>query len=96
VHRVLGDRLHCVFVDHGLLRYKVRQGNRGKVTREEGQRASVGWTGVLLAVCSWSVSNHQALNTALHSCRKYSQGRDSSYPCVCATCLRLVWDKRHL
>lgn len=22
VHRVLGDRLHCVFVDHGLLRYK--------------------------------------------------------------------------
>jgi GMP synthase (glutamine-hydrolysing) len=23
VHRVLGDRLHCVFVDHGLLRYKV-------------------------------------------------------------------------
>lgn len=24
VHKVLGDRLHCVFVDHGLLRYKVR------------------------------------------------------------------------
>lgn len=23
VHRVLGERLHCVFVDHGLLRYKV-------------------------------------------------------------------------
>jgi GMP synthase (glutamine-hydrolysing) len=23
VHKVLGDRLHCVFVDHGLLRYKV-------------------------------------------------------------------------
>lgn len=23
VHRVLGDRLHCVFVDNGLLRYKV-------------------------------------------------------------------------
>jgi GMP synthase (glutamine-hydrolysing) len=22
IHRVLGDRLHCVFVDHGLLRYK--------------------------------------------------------------------------
>ena len=22
VHRVLGDRLHCVFVDNGLLRYK--------------------------------------------------------------------------
>eukprot|EP00878_Enallax_costatus_P009328 GHUV01009750.1.p2 GENE.GHUV01009750.1~~GHUV01009750.1.p2 ORF type:complete len:327 (+),score=87.66 GHUV01009750.1:1298-2278(+) len=22
VHKVLGDRLHCVFVDHGLLRYK--------------------------------------------------------------------------
>ena len=24
VHRVLGDRLHCVFVDNGLLRYKAR------------------------------------------------------------------------
>lgn len=24
VHQVLGDRLHCVFVDNGLLRYKVR------------------------------------------------------------------------
>lgn len=24
VHKVLGDRLHCVFVDNGLLRYKVR------------------------------------------------------------------------
>jgi GMP synthase PP-ATPase subunit len=24
IHKVLGDRLHCVFVDHGLLRYKVR------------------------------------------------------------------------
>lgn len=23
VHKVLGDRLHCVFVDHGLLRFKV-------------------------------------------------------------------------
>ena len=23
VHRVLGDRLHCVFVDNGLLRYQV-------------------------------------------------------------------------
>lgn len=23
IHKVLGDRLHCVFVDHGLLRYKV-------------------------------------------------------------------------
>ena len=23
VHKVLGDRLHCVFVDNGLLRYKV-------------------------------------------------------------------------
>jgi len=22
IHKVLGDRLHCVFVDHGLLRYK--------------------------------------------------------------------------
>ena len=22
VHKVLGDRLHCVFVDNGLLRYK--------------------------------------------------------------------------
>ena len=26
VHKVLGDRLHCVFVDNGLLRYKVRRG----------------------------------------------------------------------
>ena len=26
VHKVLGDRLHCVFVDNGLLRYKVRPG----------------------------------------------------------------------
>jgi GMP synthase (glutamine-hydrolysing) len=26
VHRVLGDRLHCVFVDNGLLRYKARDG----------------------------------------------------------------------
>ena len=26
VHRVLGDRLHCVFVDNGLLRYKARVG----------------------------------------------------------------------
>lgn len=25
VHKVLGDRLHCVFVDNGLLRYKVRR-----------------------------------------------------------------------
>ena len=24
VHKVLGDRLHCVFVDNGLLRYKAR------------------------------------------------------------------------
>ncbi len=23
VHKVLGERLHCVFVDNGLLRYKV-------------------------------------------------------------------------
>lgn len=23
VHKALGDRLHCVFVDNGLLRYKV-------------------------------------------------------------------------
>jgi GMP synthase (glutamine-hydrolysing) len=23
VHKVVGDRLHCVFVDNGLLRYKV-------------------------------------------------------------------------
>ena len=22
VHKVVGDRLHCVFVDHGLLRFK--------------------------------------------------------------------------
>ena len=26
VHKVLGDRLHCVFVDNGLLRYKVSRG----------------------------------------------------------------------
>lgn len=25
VHRALGDRLHCVFVDHGLLRYQERE-----------------------------------------------------------------------
>lgn len=25
VHKVVGDRLHCVFVDNGLLRYKVRE-----------------------------------------------------------------------
>ncbi len=25
VHKVVGDRLHCVFVDNGLLRYKVRR-----------------------------------------------------------------------
>lgn len=31
VHRVLGDRLHCVFVDHGLLRYKVGGGCWGEV-----------------------------------------------------------------
>ena len=24
VHQVLGDRLHCIFVDNGLLRYKAR------------------------------------------------------------------------
>ena len=24
VHKVLGERLHCVFVDNGLLRYKAR------------------------------------------------------------------------
>lgn len=30
VHRVLGDRLHCVFVDHGLLRYKVGGGCWGR------------------------------------------------------------------
>lgn len=29
VHRVLGDRLHCVFVDHGLLRYKVGDAQAG-------------------------------------------------------------------
>ena len=27
VHKVLGNRLHCVFVDNGLLRYKVRNGD---------------------------------------------------------------------
>ena len=26
VHKVLGERLHCVFVDNGLLRYKARHG----------------------------------------------------------------------
>jgi GMP synthase (glutamine-hydrolysing) len=26
IHKVLGDRLHCVFVDNGLLRYKVGVG----------------------------------------------------------------------
>lgn len=30
VHKVLGDRLHCVFVDNGLLRYHVRGGGWGK------------------------------------------------------------------
>jgi GMP synthase (glutamine-hydrolysing) len=25
VHRAIGDRLHCIFVDHGLLRYKERE-----------------------------------------------------------------------
>lgn len=24
VHKAIGDRLHCVFVDNGLLRYKIR------------------------------------------------------------------------
>lgn len=26
VHKVVGDRLHCVFVDNGLLRFKVGAG----------------------------------------------------------------------
>ncbi len=29
VHKVLGDRLHCVFVDNGLLRYDVRMASKG-------------------------------------------------------------------
>lgn len=33
VHRVLGDRLHCVFVDNGLLRYK--EGERVMATFKE-------------------------------------------------------------
>ena len=38
VHKVLGDRLHCVFVDNGLLRLKVgerglRMGEGNAVTR---------------------------------------------------------------
>lgn len=36
VHRVLGDRLHCVFVDHGLLRYKVGGGCWGRWGGEGG------------------------------------------------------------
>lgn len=39
VHKVMGNRLHCVFVDHGLLRYKV--GNEAEhfttITRVHGQ-----------------------------------------------------------
>ena len=31
VHKVLGDRLHCVFVDNGLLRYKVRTAAPGNL-----------------------------------------------------------------
>lgn len=27
IHKVLGDRLHCVFVDNGLLRYNVSTGS---------------------------------------------------------------------
>lgn len=33
VHKVLGDRLHCVFVDNGLLRYK--EGERVMATFKE-------------------------------------------------------------
>ena len=29
VHKVLRERLHCVFVDNGLLRYKVRASSHG-------------------------------------------------------------------
>ena len=36
VHKVLGDRLHCVFVDNGLLRYKVR----GAEVQERSQKAN--------------------------------------------------------
>ena len=36
VHKVLGDRLHCVFVDNGLLRYKVR----GAEPQEHSQKAN--------------------------------------------------------
>eukprot|EP00879_Flechtneria_rotunda_P004705 GHRR01004969.1.p1 GENE.GHRR01004969.1~~GHRR01004969.1.p1 ORF type:complete len:554 (+),score=164.75 GHRR01004969.1:648-2309(+) len=33
VHKVLGDRLHCVFVDHGLLRYKEGERVMGMFTQ---------------------------------------------------------------
>jgi hypothetical protein len=46
VHRVLGDRLHCVFVDHGLLRYKV-----SRVWGAEGLRAY----GAVARVSMWGL-----------------------------------------
>lgn len=30
VHEIIGDRLHCVFVDHGLLRYKASYHSRSR------------------------------------------------------------------
>lgn len=49
VHKVLGDRLHCVFVDNGLLRYHVRSRWGG------GRRRCVCWGGVFVGLLRYHV-----------------------------------------
>ncbi len=54
VHKVLGDRLHCVFVDNGLLRYKVRRGLCLGICRILCVSGTLFDTfGVHLAPCRW-------------------------------------------
>jgi GMP synthase PP-ATPase subunit len=42
VHKVLGERLHCVFVDHGLLRFKVRHNDAGLIAGAQQQLCPAG------------------------------------------------------
>ena len=80
VHKVLGDRLHCVFVDNGLLRYKVRSGSAwtpaGSWLSQEH----------CLTPSEWHLASRQCLplpnacHTATHHACKTAQLRESPAP----------------
>ena len=62
VHQVLGDRLHCIFVDNGLLRYKVSQ--LVPVVRAPARSASAG-----RFILKWESRRHVAAALiASHHC----------------------------